>query len=58
MRGRDESLKRNGKKRINDRLNLLVILLNREDVISVLEKRKQGDLVKHLNEELAKKDER
>lgn len=58
MRGRGESPKRNGKKRINDRLNLLVILLNREDVISVLEKRKQGDLVKHLNEELAKKDER
>ena len=58
MRGRGESLKRNGKKRINDRLNLLVILLNREDEISVLEKRKQGDLVKHLNEELAKKDER
>lgn len=58
MRGRGESPKRNGKKRINDRLNLLVILLNREDEISVLEKRKQGDLVKHLNEELAKKDER
>ena len=58
MRGRGESPKRNGKKRINDRLNLLVILLNREDEISVLEKRKQGDLVKHLNEELVKKDER